>query len=521
MTKARDITWNGLPVRIEVERGDVRSGKSKDGDTWSVTMPCGYGCFPGTKGQDGEDIDVFVGPDLKSDAVFAINQIAPETGKFDEQKVMIGFKNPDEAAKHYVRSFSDGKGKDRIGKMMQVRLPAFMSQLKDLAIRKGFAAGGSAGLVVVTSPSGAKFRVAEQHGPKFEALVRDLEDAGYSIDGNTSGGYNYRTIAGSNKLSNHAHGAAIDINWSDNARGSKGTLDPELARSLAKKHGLAWGGDWKNPDPMHFEVPGASPLPQGHHHGDGHDHGETRGQSRSVASFSGGELFGDVAPGPEPIAEGGVSPAMGQAILKAVRSWGDGDDAPSRSIAMARLSGGGGSSRVSEGSMPYGGTLKGWLGMPYGGGREQMADGGMAGEAGLNAREPIVHGPLKSHMGAGGRTDTLPITVAPGSFVFPADTVSALGENDTDHGFRVLDQMFAQARKLDDLPASMRPNIEVPDTSGVPIVAAAGEYVAPPEVVAWVGDGDLDAGHRVLEKLVLRVRKDHIDELKRLPRPHR
>lgn len=118
------------------------------------------------------------------------------------------------------------------------------------------------GMAVIASGSGAKFRVAADHAERFQGLMADLEAAGVNIDGSQSGGYANRNIAGTNKPSEHASGRAIDLNWNENARGTAGKIDPELARSLAAKHGLKWGGDWKNPDPMHFEVDSAaSPRP--------------------------------------------------------------------------------------------------------------------------------------------------------------------------------------------------------------------------------------------------------------------
>jgi hypothetical protein len=109
----------------------------------------------------------------------------------------------------------------------------------------------------ITSPSGAPFTVAKPYAETFGKLLADLEKAGYAVDPSQSGGYNPRNIAGTNKPSNHAFGRAIDVNWSKNARGSRGDIPADLARSLAKKHGLTWGGDWKNPDPMHFEIANA------------------------------------------------------------------------------------------------------------------------------------------------------------------------------------------------------------------------------------------------------------------------
>lgn len=112
-------------------------------------------------------------------------------------------------------------------------------------------------LVTIRTRGGVPFTVSSSHASRFEGLLNDLEAAGYPIKGDQSGGYNYRNIAGTNKLSNHAHGSAVDVNWSENARGTAGNIPASVARDLAAKHGMTWGGDWKNPDPMHFEVAGA------------------------------------------------------------------------------------------------------------------------------------------------------------------------------------------------------------------------------------------------------------------------
>jgi hypothetical protein len=53
----------------------------------------------------------------------------------------------------------------------------------------------------------------------------------------------------------------------------------------------------------------------------------------------------------------------------------------------------------------------------------------------------------------------------------------------------------------------------------VPIVAAGGEYVIPPEVVTAIGDGDIDLGHTELDSFVKTMRKRLIDTLKKLPGP--
>ena len=56
-------------------------------------------------------------------------------------------------------------------------------------------------------------------------------------------------------------------------------------------------------------------------------------------------------------------------------------------------------------------------------------------------------------------------------------------------------------------------------TDGVPIVAAGGEYVIPPEDVVHIGGGDLDHGHKVLDAFVKKMRQKTIKTLQNLPGP--
>jgi 8-oxo-dGTP pyrophosphatase MutT (NUDIX family) len=59
------------------------------------------------------------------------------------------------------------------------------------------------------------------------------------------------------------------------------------------------------------------------------------------------------------------------------------------------------------------------------------------------------------------------------------------------------------------------------EVSGVPIVAAGGEWVISPSQVKRVGHGDIDTGHRVLDSFVKRVRQELIGTLQKLPGPRR
>lgn len=107
-------------------------------------------------------------------------------------------------------------------------------------------------LTTITTASGARFTVNRAVAANFQGFLNELEASGYNVDAKQSGGYNYRKIAGSRSLSEHAYGNAIDINWNDNARGAKGNLPKNVAQ-IAAKYGLTWGGNWKHRDAMHFE----------------------------------------------------------------------------------------------------------------------------------------------------------------------------------------------------------------------------------------------------------------------------
>jgi hypothetical protein len=76
------------------------------------------------------------------------------------------------------------------------------------------------------------------------------------------GGYVWRLQRGSDKISMHALGAAIDIDPRRNRLGAKpedaylgSTKEGGIVVSAAERRGLHWGGRWKaRPDVMHFQV---------------------------------------------------------------------------------------------------------------------------------------------------------------------------------------------------------------------------------------------------------------------------
>lgn len=119
------VSIQGLPIAIENPRGSIRSNKDPNGPNWSVRMRHDYGYIEGTRGADGDPVDVYLGPDLDASHVYVVNQIDADTMQFDEHKAMVGFKSEEAAVRAYEAAFSDGRGLDRMGGVTRMSMPEF------------------------------------------------------------------------------------------------------------------------------------------------------------------------------------------------------------------------------------------------------------------------------------------------------------------------------------------------------------------------------------------------------------
>ena len=99
---------HGLNVTIENPEGSTRSGVDRDGTPWETKMEHHYGYIKGTIGADKDHIDTFVGKSHASNAVFIVDQVHPDTGTFDEHKVMLGFNSLEEAKAAYQANYAQG-----------------------------------------------------------------------------------------------------------------------------------------------------------------------------------------------------------------------------------------------------------------------------------------------------------------------------------------------------------------------------------------------------------------------------
>ncbi len=125
--KKGHLSFGGYDFTVETPKGTTRSGKDEQGKPWSVTMHDTYGYILGKIGVDGDHIDMFINDAADLDSfdgnVYVVDQVNPETGEFDEHKVMFGYPSEEAATEAYLANYSkDWKG---LGKVTSVHKTTF------------------------------------------------------------------------------------------------------------------------------------------------------------------------------------------------------------------------------------------------------------------------------------------------------------------------------------------------------------------------------------------------------------
>ena len=125
--KKGHLSFGDYDYTVETPKGVTRSGKDEQGKPWSVTMHDTYGYILGKIGVDGDHIDMFINDAADLDTfdgnVYVVDQVNPETGEFDEHKVMYGYPSEEAATEAYLANYSkDWKG---LGKVTSVPKATF------------------------------------------------------------------------------------------------------------------------------------------------------------------------------------------------------------------------------------------------------------------------------------------------------------------------------------------------------------------------------------------------------------
>jgi ParB/RepB/Spo0J family partition protein len=126
--KKKHIKIHGFDIAIENKKNSYRSGVDKSGKSWKCKIYFDYGYIKGTKGADGDHVDVFIGPNPKSEIIFIINQIDPNSKEFDEHKVMMGFSSEDEAKVGYLKNYE--KNWKGLGSIISLTIDQFKEWLE-------------------------------------------------------------------------------------------------------------------------------------------------------------------------------------------------------------------------------------------------------------------------------------------------------------------------------------------------------------------------------------------------------
>lgn len=121
----RQVTIDGLRMKLEYEKGDVRfKGKPHERKVHDH-----YGFIPGTSGmgEDGEAIDVYMNPKPTPPLgpVYRVKQLKKKTGAFDESKYMVGYDSAAQAKKAFLRNMPGWA----FGSMVSESLEAFRKKV--------------------------------------------------------------------------------------------------------------------------------------------------------------------------------------------------------------------------------------------------------------------------------------------------------------------------------------------------------------------------------------------------------
>lgn len=108
--RKKHVRFQGLAIAIENPKGSVRRGKDRGGHEWSVKMSADYGYVNGSMGVDGDQVDVYIGPDNEADTAYIVTTMAPpDFAKRDENKCMLGYASEAEAKAAFLAHYDNPK----------------------------------------------------------------------------------------------------------------------------------------------------------------------------------------------------------------------------------------------------------------------------------------------------------------------------------------------------------------------------------------------------------------------------
>lgn len=129
----RAIQFQGFNILVENPAGWVRSGKDKDGHAWTTRMVYDYGYIYGVAGQDGDGLDCYVGLNENVPNVFIVHQLKKGTGKYDEDKVMLGFPSLNDAKAAFLMHYDSD---EFLGPITVLPVEMFRKHVAKMLVKK-------------------------------------------------------------------------------------------------------------------------------------------------------------------------------------------------------------------------------------------------------------------------------------------------------------------------------------------------------------------------------------------------
>ncbi len=121
-----DVEFAGFPIMIENPAGSVRCWGEGE-HAGQTVMKYDYGYIAGALGVDGDEVDVYLGPDENAEWVYVVHQMKPPSFTvYDEDKCLIGFQSADAARAAYLSQYNDPRF---FGGMSQMSVEQFRRAL--------------------------------------------------------------------------------------------------------------------------------------------------------------------------------------------------------------------------------------------------------------------------------------------------------------------------------------------------------------------------------------------------------
>jgi hypothetical protein len=101
------MEFQGIPVEVRHHKGEFKLGRTPEGHGWMARMHADDGVIRGLDGQGRREVKAWVGPDGEDSPAYLLEQKHPD-GSHDEEKLVLGFKDPRAAVSTLLKHYPEG-----------------------------------------------------------------------------------------------------------------------------------------------------------------------------------------------------------------------------------------------------------------------------------------------------------------------------------------------------------------------------------------------------------------------------